>query len=185
MAPISAAGRQPTTDRTDGEDPGRRGVLVLAALTSHTTAGTVSYGQDGETRPLSGLPQTRRKVKEIAGPADATPVIGGTGHLILPAGARDLIGLVESSFPMARSSTTARTQQHIPLGSLTQPGARAGASCRACGSERVTRIAMNLTDGSPVEFTSCHKCEHRTWAEQGTAQALPVGRVLDKTRKVV
>ena len=39
-----------------------------------------------------------------------------------------------------------------------------------CGSERVTRIAMNLTDGSPVEFTSCHRCEHRTWEEQGTAQ---------------
>jgi hypothetical protein len=86
---------------------------------------------------------------------------------------------------MARSSTASRTQQHVPLGSLTQPGARAGASCRACGSERVTRIAMNLTDGSPVEFTSCHRCEHRTWAEQDTARALPVKRVLDKTRKLV
>jgi hypothetical protein len=42
---------------------------------------------------------------------------------------------------------------------------------------------MNLTDGSPVEFTSCHRCEHRTWAEQGSARALPVDRVLDKTRK--
>jgi hypothetical protein len=83
---------------------------------------------------------------------------------------------------MARSSTAART--HVPLGSLTQRGARTGAGCRACGSERVTRIAMNLTDGSPVEFTSCHKCEHRTWAEQGTAKALPVGRVLDRTRKI-
>ena len=73
---------------------------------------------------------------------------------------------------MARTSTVARP--HVPLGSLTQPGARRGATCRACGSERVTRIAMNLTDGSPVEFTSCHHCEHRTWAEQGSAQALPV-----------
>jgi hypothetical protein len=43
---------------------------------------------------------------------------------------------------------------------------------------------MNLTDGSPVEFTSCHRCEHRTWAEQGSTRALPVDRVLDKTRKV-
>ena len=68
---------------------------------------------------------------------------------------------------MARTRTAARTPQHVPLGSLTQPGARAGASCRACGSERVTRIAMSLTDGSPVEFTSSHRCEHRTSAEQG------------------
>lgn len=93
-----------------------------------------------------------------------------------------LIGLVESSILMARSSTVSRP--HVPLGSLTQPGARRGASCRACGSERVTRIAMNLTDGSPVEFTSCHHCEHRTWAEQGSAQSLPVDHVLDRTRKV-
>lgn len=81
---------------------------------------------------------------------------------------------------MARS--TATTQ--IPLGSLTQRGARQGASCRACGSERVTSISMALTDGSPVEFTSCHRCEHRTWQERGTAGAvLPVARVLDKSRK--
>ena len=85
---------------------------------------------------------------------------------------------------MARTSTASPSRTHVPLGSLTQPGARAGASCRACGSDRVTRIAMTLTDGSPVEFTSCHRCEHRTWAEQGSARALPVDRVLDKTRKV-
>jgi hypothetical protein len=80
---------------------------------------------------------------------------------------------------MRRSSAAA--QVHVPLGSLTQPGARAGASCTACGSERVTRIAMNLTDGSPVEFTSCHRCEHRSWEQQG--RNLPVARVLAKTRK--
>jgi hypothetical protein len=86
---------------------------------------------------------------------------------------------------MARSTSASRTShQHVPLGSLTQPGARTGAGCRACGSPRVTRIAMNLTDGSPVEFTSCHRCEHRTWAEQGSARALPVAHVLDKTRKL-
>ncbi len=83
---------------------------------------------------------------------------------------------------MPRSSTVNRP--NVPLGSLTQPGARAGAACKACGSERVTRIAMALTDGSPVEFTSCHRCEHRTWEEQGTrSRLLPVQRVLDKSRK--
>jgi hypothetical protein len=81
---------------------------------------------------------------------------------------------------MARTTATV----HVPLGSLTQRGARQGAGCRACGSERVTTIAMALTDGSPVEFTSCHRCEHRTWQEQGTTgKVLPVQHVLDKTRK--
>jgi hypothetical protein len=93
------------------------------------------------------------------------------------------LGIFSKVDTMARSTTAARTS--VPLGSLTQPGARAGASCRACGSERVTRIAMSLTDGSPVEFTSCHRCEHRTWQElDGTAAVLPVQRVLDKSRKV-
>lgn len=86
---------------------------------------------------------------------------------------------------MARSSARARTT--VPLGSLTQRGARTGATCEACGSDRVTRIAMCLTDGSPVQFTSCHRCEHRTWHEQadGTSAgpAIGVGLVLDKTRK--
>jgi hypothetical protein len=81
---------------------------------------------------------------------------------------------------MARATANA----HIPLGSLTQRGSRQGAHCRACGSDRVTSITMALTDGSPVEFTSCHRCEHRTWQEQGAAgQVLAVQRVLDKTRK--
>jgi hypothetical protein len=44
---------------------------------------------------------------------------------------------------------------------------------------------MALTDGSPVQFTSCHRCEHRTWEEQGTqSSVLPVSNVLDRTRKV-
>jgi hypothetical protein len=81
---------------------------------------------------------------------------------------------------MARSTATAQ----VRLGSLTQRGARDGVSCRACGSERVTRLSMALTDGSAVEFTSCHRCEHRTWQEPGTSgEVLPVQLVLDKTRK--
>ncbi len=86
---------------------------------------------------------------------------------------------------MRRSTVSRPERMNLPLGSLTQPGARGGAACRACGSERVTRIAMALTDGSPVQFTSCHRCEHRTWEEQGSRTAvLPVHRVLDKTRKI-
>lgn len=87
---------------------------------------------------------------------------------------------------MRRSSTVSRSERvTVPLGSLTQPGARTGVACRACGSDRVTRIAMALTDGSPVKFTSCHRCEHRTWEEQGARSApLPVAHVLDRARKI-
>jgi hypothetical protein len=45
---------------------------------------------------------------------------------------------------------------------------------------------MNLTDGTPVDFTSCHHCEHRTWQHAGTdlgGTELSVDGVLDRTRK--
>jgi hypothetical protein len=69
----------------------------------------------------------------------------------------------------------------VPLGSLTQREHRAAITCRSCGSSRVTRLSLNLTDGTPVEFTSCHRCEHRTW-EHGGAE-LTVGTVLDRARR--
>lgn len=88
----------------------------------------------------------------------------------------------------SRRSTAASRREHEPLGSLTQPGARGGASCTVCGSERVTRISMALTDGSPVHFTSCHRCEHRAWTGAGGEghedhrTVLPVSSVLDRAR---
>ncbi len=84
---------------------------------------------------------------------------------------------------MARSSAAPVT----PIsGSLTQRGARSGATCRACGSVRVTRISLTLTDGSPVQLTSCHRCEYRTWEDSGPGEngaPLPVANILDKARK--
>jgi hypothetical protein len=68
-----------------------------------------------------------------------------------------------------------------PLGSLTQRDHRISAECRGCGSGHVTRLTMSLTDGTPVEFTSCHRCEHRTWEHAGAE--LSVDGVLDRTRK--
>jgi hypothetical protein len=69
----------------------------------------------------------------------------------------------------------------VPLGSLTQREARDGAVCTQCGSAHVTRLAMNLTDGTPVDFTSCHHCEHRTWEHAGGE--LGVDAVLERARK--
>jgi hypothetical protein len=83
---------------------------------------------------------------------------------------------------MPRSARSV-TQTSVPLGSLTQRGARGNVRCGVCDSVRVTKISMNLTDGSPVEFVSCHSCEHRTWNEAGGGAAVPVARVLDRARK--
>jgi hypothetical protein len=83
---------------------------------------------------------------------------------------------------MPRSSRIPSPRASLPLGSLTQASAAALGSCGACGSPRVTRIALSLTDGSPVELTSCHRCEHRTWQGAG-GEVLEVATVLDRTRK--
>jgi len=53
--------------------------------------------------------------------------------------------------------------------------------CAACASTRVTRLTMTLTDGTPVDFTSCHACEHKTWRRDG--QRLELGTVLAKATK--
>lgn len=54
-------------------------------------------------------------------------------------------------------------------------------SCTACASPRVTAITMTLTDGSVVDFLSCHACEHKTWKQSGAA--LDIATVLDKATK--
>jgi hypothetical protein len=79
---------------------------------------------------------------------------------------------------MARSATLARPS--LPLGSLTQRGARV-ASCTSCSSDRVTQLSMNLTDGTPVDFVSCHVCSHRSWWHEDVE--LSVTDVLARTRK--
>ena len=50
---------------------------------------------------------------------------------------------------MARAAVIDNT----PLGSLTQPSSRTSRRCDGCGSDRVTELAMTLTDGHKV---ACH-----------------------------
>jgi hypothetical protein len=64
---------------------------------------------------------------------------------------------------------------------MTTLAARTLSNCASCGSPRVTELAMTLTDGSPVDFISCHACEHRTWSQQGAV--LRFDTVLAKARK--
>jgi len=53
--------------------------------------------------------------------------------------------------------------------------------CPQCDSPRLTEIAMTLTDGSPVQFTSCRHCEYRAWTQAG--EVLEVDSVITKATK--
>jgi hypothetical protein len=90
--------------------------------------------------------------------------------------------VVVTARPSRRRSRSPRPVVPVALGSLTQPGARNGDSCAVCGSTRVTGLALLLTDGTPVRFTSCHACEHRSWV--GPDGELDRATVLERTRKV-
>jgi hypothetical protein len=49
-------------------------------------------------------------------------------------------------------------------------------SCHSCSSPALTHITMTMTDGSLVDFVSCHRCEAKAWRAQG--EDLPLDRVL-------
>ncbi len=68
-----------------------------------------------------------------------------------------------------------------PMTSLVTTPAAELASCPYCGSKRVTTLSMTLTDGSPVDFTSCHRCEGKQWSHDDSP--LPLAVVLDRARK--
>ena len=65
--------------------------------------------------------------------------------------------------------------------SLVTTPARALATCEACSGTRVTSITMTLTDGSLVDFTSCHGCERKSWKQAG--RELDIATVLGKAKK--
>ena len=74
-----------------------------------------------------------------------------------------------------------RPEENLPLGSLTQREHRLEATCVSCGSTRLTRLSMTMTDGGSVDFVSCHHCEHRRWEEAGVD--VPVAEVLSRTAR--
>ncbi len=85
------------------------------------------------------------------------------------------------SLPRQRARRRAAEVPAAPLGSLTQIPQHVQPSCHVCGGTQVTRLAMQLTDGTPVQFTSCHRCEARRWDADGVE--LSVQTVLERTRK--
>ena len=63
---------------------------------------------------------------------------------------------------------------------VTTPASQLG-TCTNCTSTRITAITMTLTDGSPVDFVSCHTCEVKTWKQHGVD--LDISSVLRKAKK--
>ncbi len=55
------------------------------------------------------------------------------------------------------------------------------AVCTQCSGTRVTLITMTLTDGSVVDFCSCHRCEAKNWTQAGRALDMPT--VLARAKK--
>lgn len=78
--------------------------------------------------------------------------------------------------------TASMTAADTAPASLTQRGARTGLTCQTCGSDRVTALAMTLTDGTPAQFLSCHTCENRTWMAAGSV--LGFDDVIKRTTKL-
>lgn len=87
---------------------------------------------------------------------------------------------------MPKSAITRTPRQSAtPLSgpaSLVNTQARQLMKCPGCGNGHVTAIAMTLTDGSRVEFASCHRCENRWWLQDGSSLSFDV--VIEKTRKI-
>lgn len=135
------------------------------------------------------IPRPRSASSPLAAGSDAS---GGPhpGDALVASPAPDVSGIDASAAPSlepalqtaGRRSRSRAVTTPDPLGSLTQRDNRSGASCRDCGSLHVTRLSMHLTDGTPVDFTSCHRCEYRSWEHAGTE--LTVDSVLDRARKV-
>ncbi|HWB67581.1 MAG TPA: hypothetical protein VG708_12225 [Mycobacteriales bacterium] len=48
--------------------------------------------------------------------------------------------------------------------SLVHAGARTGARCPHCASDRLTELSMTLTDGTLATLRSCRRCERRVWS---------------------
>jgi predicted metal-binding protein len=78
------------------------------------------------------------------------------------------------------SQDITRTADQIPMSLVTASAARL-AICGSCSGNRVTEITMILTDGSSVDFTSCHTCETRSWKQDG--RELDIATVLGKAQK--
>ncbi|HWL38236.1 MAG TPA: hypothetical protein VNQ77_18760 [Frankiaceae bacterium] len=57
------------------------------------------------------------------------------------------------------------------------------ARCDACTSTAVTRISITMAEGDVVDFTSCHRCEHKSYVSGGEPIALDRVKALAARKK--
>ena len=57
------------------------------------------------------------------------------------------------------------------------------ARCSACTSTAVTQISITMTEGDVVDFTSCHRCEHKSYVSAGEPIALDRVKALAARKK--
>ena len=74
----------------------------------------------------------------------------------------------DAAVPISRAALG----RSIKAGSLRlDPSLANGLSCPGCGGERMTRILLTLTDGTPVDVAFCQSCDYRVWhATDGTLE---------------
>lgn len=79
--------------------------------------------------------------------------------------------------PKGRRGSTGRA-----LGpATTEPALDVPSTCAQCHSARVTRMAVKLTDGTPVTLMSCGDCDTRTWWDG--ARRVDLQDVVDRSTK--
>lgn len=52
--------------------------------------------------------------------------------------------------------------------------------CANCGAADAIQIELSLPDATSVDFSSCHRCEHRWWTSDG--KTIDLTTVLDRVR---
>ncbi|RZS87154.1 hypothetical protein EV189_2577 [Motilibacter rhizosphaerae] len=83
---------------------------------------------------------------------------------------------------MAESSRARRPAARRGSGPLTtQPAADVPTACPHCHGSRVTRMAITLTDGTPVTLMSCSDCDTRSWFDG--PRMLQLQDVVDRSTK--
>jgi Zn ribbon nucleic-acid-binding protein len=56
-----------------------------------------------------------------------------------------------------------------------------GVVCPDCGTADAIRIRLRLDEETAVNFSSCHRCEHRWWDADG--EVLDLNSVLERVRQ--
>ena len=180
--------------RAAGGRPANVAAALVAAPAKEVSARTTTDAKDAAANGAAKAARSRRGSAPATTAGTGTSAVPAADQVFLlavaePAPAPDpgreqpiLRKVVAAPRSSRRRGRFQRAVVPVALGSLTQPGARSGDTCVVCGSVRVTGLALLLTDGTPVRFTSCHTCEHRTWV--GPDGELDREAVLERTRKL-